>query len=180
MGLRSSLPEEYGDFTYRFVGRAVVCNGEVVVPGTSKTRRVAIVFRGSPSRTPPIVMSDGPRRSRHRYRWARPTSLCLWHPSDPDTQRWMPRNGFGVLVDIVRSHLLKELWWRMFDRWDAPEVHDAPLGDECRRLGPGRRTTRRLKRDQFDCWCGQQSYLTCHGAVDEQEELRVLGLAAAR
>lgn len=175
--LRHSLTPDYHDLRYHRAGKAIVITGEVDIPTLNKTRRIVMIFKGLPSREPVVVMADGPRASRHRYRWARPTSLCIWFPSDPPAQRWTSNKGLGMLIDLIRMHLLRETWWRTTKRWDAPEVHDEPTGTE-RQLQ--RRITRlkRRTRKEHECWCSRRPYSTCHGAMSEADELDCLGLLA--
>jgi hypothetical protein len=174
-GLRRSLPPEYEHLRWHRAGKAIVITGDVEIPTLNKMRRIAIIFRGRPSREPVIVMAHGPTASRHRYRWARPTSLCIWFPSDPHAQRWTYDKGLAMLVDLIRMHLLREMWWRTTQRWDAPEVHDEPTGTE-RQL---QRRVARVKcrtRKVHECWCSRRPYSACHGAMGEAEELDWLGL----
>jgi hypothetical protein len=174
LALESGFPEEYADFRRREIGKAFVYTGEVDV-GDAGTRRLALILPGRPSRVPPIVMADGPRKSRHRYRWARPTSLCIWHPSDPPPLRWTIDECLQGLIDRARVHLLKEAWWRAFDEWPSPQVHLEPRGTEQRFTSSDRRRLQRLARQR--CWCGRRRYAACHGAIHEHAELRLLGLA---
>jgi hypothetical protein len=171
--LESRFPVEYAGFRRRVIGKAFVYTGRVDV-GDAGTRRLALIFPERPSRVPPIVMADGPRRSRHRYRWARPTSLCIWYPRDPDSQRWTLKEGLHGLVDRARVHLLKEAWWRVHDRWDSPEVHQEPRGTERRVTSSTRRGL--LRDDRQRCWCARKRYAACHGAINAHDELRQLGL----
>jgi hypothetical protein len=171
----SSSPQRRRIFRRREIGHAVVYTGEVDI-GDAGKRLLALVFPGRPSRVPPIVMADGSRKSRHRYRWARPTSLCIWYPRDPPPERWTIQEGLHGLIDRARVHLLKEAWWRAHGHWPSPEVHREPRGTEHR---VGRSDRRRLQRaSRQHCWCGRTRYLACHGAIDDpHDELRQLGLA---
>jgi hypothetical protein len=171
--LESGFPEEYANFRRAEIGKALVYSGEVDV-GDAGTRRLALIFPGPPSRVPPIVMADGSHKSRHRYRWSRPTSLCIWYPNDPLPQRWTIPEGLHGLIDRARVHLLKEAWWRVHRRWPSPEVHREPRGSERRITSTDRRRLQRLDRQR--CWCGRKRYAACHGAIDPEAELRQLGL----
>lgn len=168
--LEARFPEEYGGFTRQVVGRALVYTGEVDIPDVGR-RRLAIIFSGRPRTRPPIVMADGPRCSHHRYRWARPTSLCIWHPADPPPGKWTLEEGLVGLVDRARVHLVKEAWWRVNDRWDSPEVHREPRGNENR---PSARVAKIVRRQR--CWCDSTRYRSCHGSGSVEDELEVLGL----
>jgi hypothetical protein len=173
LALESGFPDEYSGFRRHEIGQAFVYTGDVDV-GDAGTRRLALIFPGRPSRVPPIVMADGPRKSRHRYRWARPTSLCIWYPRDPPPQRWSIDEGLHGLIDRSRVHLLKEAWWRAERAWDSPEIHRDPHGTERRVSSSDGRRRQRLARQR--CWCGAARYLVCHGAIDADQELRQLGL----
>jgi hypothetical protein len=54
------------------------------------------------------VGADGPTRSRHRFYWSRPSSLCLWFASDHEGRRWTLKDGLVALSDLARLHLIKE------------------------------------------------------------------------
>jgi hypothetical protein len=179
--LEAGLPPWYANFERVQVGSALVYRGEVEVD-TVGTRRIAVVFAGRPSRMGPVVMADGPRRSRHRYLWPRPTSLCLWFPRDPQANRWTVNDRLAALLDLVRAHLVKESYWRTHRRWPAPEVHasvkdpmDSTSGGRGVMAGFGR--SRRLRAARRPCWCGARRYADCHGAVAPEDELGALGLA---
>jgi hypothetical protein len=49
------------------VGDALLFTGTVDVDDVGQ-RRIALVFRGRPSRKRPLVFADGSERSRHRFR----------------------------------------------------------------------------------------------------------------
>lgn len=174
-GFESGLPPEYV-FTRRLVGQAVVYNGTVVVPEIGIERMLAIVLRGPPSKRRPLLFADGPVRSRHRFRWARPTTLCIWFGRDCASLRWRPEHRLVGLIDLARRHLLQESFWRAEEVWDAPEVHAEPRGSE---QGRGRATglmmRRKRLRDREPCWCGAGRYRNCHGASAPDDELAALG-----
>ena len=52
--------------------------------------------------------ADGPTRSRHRFYWSRPSSLCLWFASDHEGRRWTLKDGLVALIDLARLRLIKE------------------------------------------------------------------------
>lgn len=172
------LPPWYRNLEALRIGKALVFRGVVEVDGAGK-RRVAIIFPGRPSMIRPIVMADGPRRSRHRFRWARPSSLCLWYSRDPENMRWTVNNRLHTLIDLTRLHLVKEAYWRATNAWPAPEVHVGAADTE---RGSGRSRpdalspARQLRRERQPCWCGRGRYASCHGAIPANEELRQLGL----
>ncbi|PSM39997.1 hypothetical protein C6Y14_29015 [Streptomyces dioscori] len=66
--------------------------------------------------------------SKHRY--SADDALCLWHPLDPEERRWTSSKGLLDLIEIVRTHLFLEHYWRLTGgehdgRW---LVEDAPHG----------------------------------------------------
>ena len=73
------------------------------------------------------VYADGPAGSPHRYaphpkdRRQRP-SLCIWYPSDPTEQRWVPSDGLLSLIEMTRIHLYKEAYFRETGEWLGEEV----------------------------------------------------------
>lgn len=173
--LEREVPEEYGGFVRRRVGRALVYSG-VVDAGDAGLRRVTFAFAGPPSRRDPVVFSDGPRSRRHRYRWSRPTSLCMWYPTDPDRLRWTLREGLVGLIDRTRSFLIAETWYRVYGRWPREEVHRElrPRDSEHGRPTRTRRDARSASRRR--CWCGKGRYVECHGAGAPADELSSLML----
>jgi hypothetical protein len=176
VALRRNFPEEYGTWTGRRIGKALVLTGVVDVPTLLKRRNVAICFPGPPSKVRPIVMVSGPTTSRHRFVQYRPTSLCLYYYRDPASMRWDLRSGLAGLIDLIRQHLFKEEWWRATNKWVGAQVHLDPAPA---RPGVGRRSERPravLQRKRQPCWCGHSRYASCHGALPEMEESRLLGI----
>lgn len=175
--LEASLPDDGLGFTRRVVGNAVVYNSDIEVFGV--TRRIAIVFRSARDLLSPIVMSSGPTRSPHRYRWSRPTSLCMWHPSENPSRKWSFSTGLLGLLGIVKEHLSEEAMFRAEGRWFTDEHRHRPRREDSERVGrradgAHRRTP---KRRRHACWCGSGNrYEKCHGAIDEARERDVLGL----
>lgn len=168
---RHGLPEEYAELERVQIGKALVYRGEVELDPIGAHRRIAIVFAGPPSTTPPVVMASGPRRSRHRFHSFRPTSLCLWYAKDHPAMRWRLQDGLPVLIDLVRVHLVREAWWRETGRWDGPEVHRDPNPKVD--MSP----TARKRHERRKCWCGSgYRYTRCHGSISEDHELAILGI----
>ena len=78
----------------------------------------------------PRVYADGPTDSPHRYvvpgrGYIR---LCMWHPDDPPERRWQPADGLLALLGHVRTHLIREAYYRQDmatngkARWLGPEA----------------------------------------------------------
>jgi hypothetical protein len=179
--LLQGIADAYPDFTMGRVGRALVIRGEVDLDTLKKTRRLVLIFPGRPSRVRPIVMADGPTRSRHRFYWSRPSSLCLYYAPDHEGLRWKLKDGIVPLIDLSRVHLIKETWWRVTGQWEGYEVHRrSPSGTEQKPRPPKedeqRRFRERLRRERVRCWCGTRRYLKCHGAIAKEEELQALGI----
>jgi hypothetical protein len=178
--LMRGLSEAYPDHSLGRVGRALVVRLEVELDTLRKRRRLALIFPGAPSRVRPIVMADGPTRSRHRFTWARPTSLCLYYGRDDEGLRWTLRDGAVALVDLARVHLIKEAWWRATGEWNGYEVHRAPAGTEQQpRSATGRekKSVDLIRRARARCWCGGGRYTKCHGSIPVAHELSILALA---
>ena len=70
----------------------------------------------------PVVNADGPR-SKHRFDDG---SLCMWYPDDPDSRRWVFKDGLLALVGTIARHLFKEAWWDETGEWLGPEVVHEP------------------------------------------------------
>lgn len=73
------------------------------------------------------VYADGPTESPHRYApdlkdRRKRLSLCIWHPSDPADQRWVPTDGLLSLIEMTRIHLFREAYWRETGEWLGAEV----------------------------------------------------------
>jgi len=165
------------------VGRALLVRVEVTLDTMNRTRRLVLIFPDNPKRRRPIVMADGPTRSRHRFTWARPTSLCLYYARDEAQLRWVPADGIVSLIDLSRLHLIKEAWWRATGEWTGYEKHRRPPSGTEQRPRPPKdeewRALDRLRRTRITCWCGARRYVACHGAMPEERELQILGLRQA-
>lgn len=168
---RHGLPEEYAEFERVRIGKALVYRGEVELDPIGARRRIAVIFPGPPSTTPPVIIASGPRRSRHRFHTYRPTSLCLWYAKDHPAMRWRLQDGLAVLIDLARVHLVREAWWRETGRWDGPEVHRDPNPKVD--MSP----TAKKRHERRKCWCGSgHRYTSCHGSIPAEQELAILGL----
>jgi len=179
--LLRGMDEAYPNFTMEKIGRALVLRGEIELDTLNKTRRLVVICPGPPSRVRPILMADGPRRSRHRFYWSRPSSLCLYYNPDHESLRWKLKDGLVTLIDLSRVHLIKEVWWRVTGEWDGYEVHRRPpAGTEQKSRAPkdsnARFSTERLRQARVRCWCGTRRYVKCHGAIPAEQELEILGL----
>ena len=169
--LERGLPDEYAAFQRCRIGNALVYQGSVQLEPFGCERRLTIIFPGLPSRVRSIVMASGPVRSRHRFTEYRPTSLCLWYAGDHESLRWTPRDGLVSLIDLTRVHLVREAWWRETGLWLGPEVHRPPSPR-------GHSRTDQLRRARTRCWCASgRAYAVCHGALPEDVELELLGIA---
>jgi hypothetical protein len=175
------MDEAYPDHEVVRIGRALLIRLEVELDTLRKTRKLVVICPGRPSHVRPIVMADGPTRSRHRFYWARPSSLCIYYAPDHEGLRWTLNDGLATLVDLARVHLIKEAWWRVSGEWDGYEVHRrSPAGTEQKPRPPkqddGRLSTEKLRQARVRCWCGTRRYVKCHGAIPAERELAILGL----
>ena len=155
----NGLPDAYPDHEVARVGRALLVRLDVDLDTLQKTRRLVLIFPGRPSRVRPIVMASGPTRSRHRFYWARPSSLCLYYAPDHEGLKWTLRDGIVALIDLSRVHLIKEAWWRATGEWEGYEVHRRPpAGTEQKPRPPkqdgARVSTEKLRLTRVRCWCG--------------------------
>jgi hypothetical protein len=70
----------------------------------------------------PRVYVDGPVESPHRHYGERGGRvLCLWHPADAASRRWIPEDGLLNLLGMISEHLFKEAWWREHHEWLGEE-----------------------------------------------------------
>jgi hypothetical protein len=120
-------------------------------------------------------MADGPLTERHRFREFRPLPLCLWYERDTPDRKWNFTDGLVGLIDLTRTHLLREARFRQHGRWPGPEIHLETKEATNRAL---RRAYER-ERPRVKCWCGGgRRYIRCHGQLPRAGELAVLGLLA--
>lgn len=107
-------------------------------PGRFEPRQVEISMPLDPASDPRVCV-DGPTTSPHRYNvpGRGPVRLCMWDPEDPRELRWHPDDGLLALLGHVRTHLIREGYYREdlathgHAQWLGPE---APHG---RRRGTG-------------------------------------------
>lgn len=121
--IRFELParRRWIPFTRRGVKRGI----EYVVPivlGDYDDRCAVIRFTTS-APTHVTVTADGPSDSPHRFPGGH---LCMWHPEDPDENRWVLGDGLGALIDHVALHLYREAYWRETGEWPGPEAAHGP------------------------------------------------------
>lgn len=79
-------------------------------------RQVLVIFS---EHDEPVVFADGPSTSKHR--WSN-GALCMWDPADPAGRRWIRQFGAGLLVELIRTHLFREAYWRETDHWPGNEA----------------------------------------------------------
>lgn len=84
-------------------------------------RTVSVVFRRDSPNTA-RVRTDGPTASPHRFGNG---TLCMWHPRDPVSARWIVEDGLVRLLGITSAHLFREAWWRETGEWLGPEAPHA-------------------------------------------------------
>lgn len=103
----------------------------IAVPAIG-SRAVRIVFHGDRPDHPvvtvmePVTDPADPRWSLHRYDDG---SLCMWKPEDPATKRWVHTDGLAALLAYIRTHLVREAWWRETGEWVGEEApHPQPAG----------------------------------------------------
>lgn len=122
----------YPGLTYkrrqRQEGAVYVYQVKLEVPGY-ESRRVSVEFHAGRPNTP-RVYADGPASrdaSPHRYAERGRCRLCIWYPSDPPDQRWVPDDGLLALCAMIAVHLFKEAYWREHDQWLGDEFPHAEL-----------------------------------------------------
>jgi hypothetical protein len=115
---RSRHPELTSSTTGRRHGGLVTYQLTVTVP-EYESRRVTIELVNGYKPYGAKVTVDGLQDSPHRYDDG---SLCIWHPRDPDSQRWVGSDGLAALITHVRIHLFKEAYWRETGEWLGPDA----------------------------------------------------------
>ena len=96
----AGLPPSTRTSTSAPVGKALLCTGTVEVDDIGP-RTVTVIFRGRPSQMRPIVIADGPERSRHRFHRYRVSDLCLYFVERP---RQPPLDDPAPLHRPARPH----------------------------------------------------------------------------
>ena len=90
-----------------------------------ESRRVEILFtKRAPTLT--TITVDGPTDSPHRYK---DNQLCIWHPNDPEDNRWVLSDGLLHLLRMIEIHLFREAWYRETGEWWGPEAGHADARD---------------------------------------------------
>ena len=84
-----------------------------VSPGRFDLRQVEISIPLDAALEPRVCV-DGPTTSPHRYfvPGRGRVRLCLWDPEDPRELRWHPDDGLLALLGHVRTHLIREGYYR--------------------------------------------------------------------
>lgn len=96
----------------------------IAVPAIG-SRAVRIAFTGDRPGDPVVTvmepLADPADRcwSLHRYDDG---SLCMWKPDDPPTKRWVHVDGLAALLAYIRTHLVREAWWRETGEWAGEEA----------------------------------------------------------
>lgn len=104
-------------------GATIVYVVPVTVPIYDKRRTLTIRLANYTEPSLIGVTVDGPTESPHRY----PDTghLCMWHPKDGPSDRWLPEEGLLRLIQYATVHLFREAYWRETRVWPGPEApHD--------------------------------------------------------
>ncbi len=92
----------------------------IVVPAIG-SRAVKITFVDDAAEMARVEVTEAvldpasPRWSPHR--WRPNGELCMWYPGDPPALRWVPSDGLPALLACIRTHLVREAWWRETGEW---------------------------------------------------------------
>ena len=105
-------------------GRGCMYTVYVDVPHYETRRHVRIFFRESGKGDIPIILTDGPTDSPHRFGDFGRRQLCVWYQKDPQEMRWARADGLLHLLGLIKWHLFREEWWRETGRgeWLGMEV----------------------------------------------------------
>jgi hypothetical protein len=92
----------------------------VPVPGYKRRQLVRIVFKGKY----PDVYTPGLTGLRHVYDRSSDTPhLCMWYPFDNPDRKWIFDKGLLALLDMIKTHLYKEMYFKETGHWPGEEVH---------------------------------------------------------
>jgi hypothetical protein len=129
---------ELGGLQRRWIAnpRRLVYELVLDVPTYDEQRTVSIEFPASAAVVPRVLV-DGPDDSPHRNA---DRSLCMYHPADQPTQRWIASDGLGALLDCIRVRLFQEADARAGHGWPGDE---APHPVQPRPHARSRRRSRR-------------------------------------
>jgi len=123
-GARRALPSLCHRRRQTKRGPIAIYTAWLSVPGYEQRFTTVIFEHRWPSN--PRMFTDGPTDSPHRYGDRGRTRLCVWHPSDPPSRRWVPADGLLALFGMVTEHLFKEAWWREHGEWLGDEHPHGP------------------------------------------------------
>jgi hypothetical protein len=131
-----------GSLTYELSGLDVIGEPAPVNVKVRFYENPPYATSGQGPRDFPRVHAKPGASSKHRY--SDDGALCLWHPLDPEERRWTSAKGLLDLIEIIRTHLFLEHYWRLTGgehggRW---LVEDAPHGM------PGSGAWRSSRRDR--------------------------------
>jgi hypothetical protein len=128
----STLRHAYrrGSLTYELTGLDVIGEPDPIDVSIRFYENPLYPTFGQKPQDFPRVHANPGASSKHRY--SGDDALCLWHPLDTEERRWTSSKGLLDLIEIVRTHLFLEHYWRLTGgehggQWlieDAP--HDMP------------------------------------------------------
>ncbi|WP_225858943.1 hypothetical protein [Streptomyces albicerus] len=114
--------------TYELTGLDVIGEPDPIDVNISFYKEPPYLTYGLKPQDFPRVHAKPRAPSKHRY--SEDDALCLWHPLDPEERRWTSSKGLLDLIEIVRTHLFLEHYWRLTGGEHGGQwlVEDAPHG----------------------------------------------------
>ena len=109
----SALRHAYhrGSLTYELSGLDVIGEPAPVSVKVRFYEDPPYTTYGQDPRDFPRVHAKPGAPSKHRC--SHDGALCLWHPLDPQERRWTSAKGLLDLIEIIRTHLFLEHYWRL-------------------------------------------------------------------
>ena len=115
----------YAGFKVDKSGAALTYSIDMPVPHYD-SRQVTIRFSSVSPYVPHVTVDGLP--PHHTYG---ENTLCMWHPFDPKSERWVLQDGLLQLLGITQRHLFKEAWFREHGEWLGEEApHDLPAEEK--------------------------------------------------
>lgn len=116
-------------------GRDVIYTLKAEIP-EFEDREIEVLVKGKQSEPFTVhVRSDSTSKLKHTFGPMQGSNddrerLCIWYYGDPESERWVWKDGLVQLFNLARIHLYKEAYYAKYGVWLGPEApHDAKSED---------------------------------------------------